>query len=59
MRRSPYWQHLYIVKEDGEPALRHWALSTLIMDRIEQVPNYQQYLTRLREKASHFEKLAP
>ncbi|KAG8808884.1 COPII subunit [Serendipita sp. 399] len=50
MRRGPYWPHLYLVKEDGEPALRQWALSMLIQDRGDQTPSYQQYLNMLREK---------
>ncbi|KAG8861073.1 COPII subunit [Serendipita sp. 405] len=50
MRRGPYWPHLYLVKEDGEPALRQWALSLLIQDRGDQTPSYQQYLSMLREK---------
>lgn len=50
MRRGPYWPHLYLVKEDGEPALRQWALSMLIQDRGDMTPSYQQYLNLLREK---------
>lgn len=50
MRRGPYWPHLYLVKEDGEPALRQWALSMLIQDRSDQAPSYQQYLALLRDK---------
>lgn len=50
MRRGPYWAHLYVVKEDGEPALRLWALSFLIQDRSEQNPSYPQYLTQLKER---------
>jgi protein transport protein SEC24 len=52
MRRGPYWPHLYLVKEDGEPALRQWALSMLIQDRSDQAPSYQQYLAMLRDKVS-------
>ncbi|KAG8851386.1 COPII subunit [Tulasnella sp. 330] len=52
MRRGPYWSHLYVVKEDGEPALRLWALSSLIQDRSEQSPSYPQYLTQLKEKVN-------
>ena len=50
MRRGPYWPHLYVVKEDGEPPLRLWALSSLIMDRAEQMPSYQQYLGQVKDK---------
>lgn len=52
MRRGPYWPHLYLVKEDGEPSLRQWALSTLIQDRGDYTPSYQQYLNTLRDKVS-------
>jgi len=52
MRRGPYWSHLYVVKEDGDPALRLWALSSLIMDRAEQLPSYQQYLGQLKDKVN-------
>jgi len=52
MRRGPYRAHLYIVKEDGEPALRLWALSSLIQDRSEQTPSYPQYLTQLKDKVN-------
>ena len=50
MRRGPYWPHLYIVKDDGEQALRLWALSSLIYDRSEQTPSYAQYLTQVKDK---------
>lgn len=48
-RRGPYYPHLYVVKEDGEPALRQWALSCLIEDRIEALPSYQQWLGQLKD----------
>ncbi|GAA5986774.1 hypothetical protein JCM11641_004786 [Rhodosporidiobolus odoratus] len=48
-RRGPYYAHLYVVKEDGEPALRQWALSCLIEDRIEALPSYQQWLGQLKD----------
>jgi protein transport protein SEC24 len=50
LRRGPYWPHLYLVREDGEPALRLWALSALIHDRADQAPSYQQYVNMLRDK---------
>jgi hypothetical protein len=56
MRRSPYWPHLYVVKEDGEPALRMWALSFLIEDRTDGLPSYREYLETLRNKVrSHIQ----
>lgn len=42
--------HLYVVKEDGEPALRQWALSLLIEDRMDQLPSYNQWLGQLKDK---------
>ena len=52
MRRGPYFPHLYIVKEDGEPHLRLWALSALIQDRADVLPSYQQFVNTLKEKVS-------
>ncbi|GBE83838.1 Protein transport protein [Sparassis crispa] len=52
MRRGPYYPHLYIVKEDGEPPLRLWALSCLIQDRADVLPSYQQFISQLRDKAN-------
>ncbi|TEB34350.1 CPII coat sec24 protein [Coprinellus micaceus] len=52
MRRGPYYPHLYIVKEDGEPPLRLWALSALIQDRADVLPSYQQFISTLKEKVS-------
>ncbi|KAH8104473.1 hypothetical protein DFH11DRAFT_1647182, partial [Phellopilus nigrolimitatus] len=39
MRRGPYYPYLYIGKEDGEPPLRLWVLSCLLM----------QFITRLKD----------
>ncbi|TFK72080.1 CPII coat sec24 protein [Pluteus cervinus] len=50
MRRGVYYPHLYVVKEDGEPPLRLWALSALIQDRADVLPSYQQFLQSLKEK---------
>ena len=50
MKIGLYFPQLYVVKEDGEPPLRLWALSNLIQDRFEQLPSYQQYLNTLKEK---------
>lgn len=57
MRRGVYHPHLYIVKEDGEPPLRMWALSALIQDRADVMPSYQQFLATLREKVSRILQL--
>lgn len=48
-RRGPYYPHLYIVKEDGDPALRQWALSCLVEDRLETLPSYQQWVGKLKD----------
>lgn len=50
MRRGVYRPYLFVVKEDGEPALRSWALSALVQDRADSAPSYPQYLTRLKDK---------
>ncbi|CAH7665815.1 Sec23/Sec24 trunk domain-domain-containing protein [Phakopsora pachyrhizi] len=51
-RRGPYYPHLYIVKEDGEPSLRMWALSMLVEDRQDALPSYHQYITTLKDKVN-------
>ncbi|KAI0074462.1 protein transporter SEC24 [Panus rudis PR-1116 ss-1] len=52
MRRGVYWPHLYIVKEDGEPPLRLWALSCLVQDRADVLPSYQQFISQLKDKVN-------
>lgn len=54
MRRGVYYPHLYIVKEDGEPPLRLWALSALVQDRADVLPSYQQFISSLKEKVGTF-----
>ncbi|TIA91225.1 hypothetical protein E3P81_02140 [Wallemia ichthyophaga] len=49
-RRGPYKPHLYLVKEDGDPSLRSWALSLLVEDRFEMGLSYSQWLATLRDK---------
>lgn len=41
---------LYVVKEDGEPGLRLWALSLLVEDRADQSVSLPQWMGMLREK---------
>jgi len=53
MRRGVYRPYLFVVKEDGEPPLRSWALSALIHDRADQAPSYAQYLTTLKERVNN------
>lgn len=52
MRRNPYWQHLYVVKADAEPALRNWALSLLVEDRVDRTASYSQFLGLIKDKVS-------
>jgi protein transport protein SEC24 len=52
MRRGVYYPHLYVVKEDGEPPLRLWALSALIQDRADVLPSYQQFISSLKDKVN-------
>jgi protein transport protein SEC24 len=40
------------VKEDGEPPLRLWALSTLIQERADVLPSYQQFIQQLKDKVN-------
>ena len=49
-RHGIYYPHIYVVKEDGEPALRLWALSALIQDRSDMLPSYQQFIGQLKVK---------
>ena len=53
MTGSLYYPHLFVVKEDGDPALRTWALTFLIEDRTENQPSYQQFLGELRSKVRY------
>ncbi|KAF9117183.1 COPII subunit [Mortierella sp. AM989] len=52
MRRSSYYPQLYVIKEDGDPALRLWFLSHLIEDRAEPIMSYHQYLGHLKDKVN-------
>ena len=52
MRRGVYHPHLYVVKDDGEPPLRLWALSALIQDRADVLPSYQQFVSSLKDKVN-------
>ena len=44
------WPTLFIIKEDGDPALRLWASTYLIEDRTDSSVGYAQFLNTLREK---------
>lgn len=41
---------LYIIREDGEPSLRLWALTLLVEDRAEGMHSLAQFMGALREK---------
>lgn len=57
MRRGVYYPQLYIVKEDGDPPLRMWALSAMIQDRADSLPSYHQFITSLKDKVSSENRL--
>jgi protein transport protein SEC24 len=42
--------HLYVVREDGEPGLRLWALTMLVEDRADQSVSLDQLMGSLQEK---------
>ena len=50
MEGSLYYPHLFVVREDGDPALRTWVTSFLVEDRSDQHPSYQQYIGELRNR---------
>ena len=52
LRRGVYRPHVYVVKSDAEPALRSWALSLLIEDRMDRMSSYAQFLTAVKNKVS-------
>ncbi|KAI0032870.1 protein transporter SEC24 [Vararia minispora EC-137] len=52
MRYGVHYPHVYVVKEDGEPSLRLWALSALVQDSAHILPSYQQFIGQLKDKVS-------
>jgi len=44
---------LFVVKEDGDPALRLWFLSYLVEDRTGEVFSYPQWLAYLKERVNN------
>lgn len=50
--RNSVFPSVYIVKEDGDPALRLWFLSYLIEDRTGDIWSYVQFLAYLRERVN-------
>ncbi|KAG0368603.1 COPII subunit [Gamsiella multidivaricata] len=52
MRRTAYYPQMYIIKDDGDPALRLWFLSHLIEDRTEPIMGYHQYLGHLKDRVN-------
>ncbi|KAF9579772.1 COPII subunit [Lunasporangiospora selenospora] len=53
MRRTPYYPQLYVIKEDGDAALRLWFLSHLVEDRAEPIMSYYQYLGHLKDRVNN------
>ncbi|KAL1921839.1 uncharacterized protein VTP21DRAFT_10481 [Calcarisporiella thermophila] len=51
-RGRTYYPTVYVVKEDGDAALRMWFLSHLIEDRADSIASYQQWLGSLRDKVN-------
>ncbi|PKI85830.1 Sec24p [Malassezia vespertilionis] len=51
-RHGVYLPTVYLVKEDGDAAMRLAALGLLVEDRFEQTAGYQQFLTQLRDKVN-------
>ena len=49
IRLSGFSPYLYLVKEDGDSALRMWFLSHLIEDRYEANLSYPQWMQMLRD----------
>jgi protein transport protein SEC24 len=47
---------LYVVRDDGDPALRVWALGSLVEDRAEQGLSLQQWMHTLREKVCFIDR---
>ena len=45
--------HLYVVRQDGDPSLRLWAMTMLVEDRADQGLSLVQLLSTLREKAGN------
>jgi protein transport protein SEC24 len=50
LRQNTTYPNLYIVREDGDPALRLWVLSHFIEDRIGSNWSYPQFLATIRDK---------
>ena len=43
-------ESLYVVREDGDPGMRIWALTALVEDRAEQLGSMPQFMGMLRER---------
>jgi protein transport protein SEC24 len=41
-----------VIREDGDPALRIWAIASLVEDRTEHTESYHQFLQILRQKVN-------
>ncbi|KAI9298038.1 hypothetical protein K502DRAFT_322991 [Neoconidiobolus thromboides FSU 785] len=47
--RDTYYQETFIVKEDGDPALRLLFLTYLVEDRTNTIQSYYQFIAQLKE----------
>ncbi|KAF9982767.1 COPII subunit [Modicella reniformis] len=54
MRRTSYYPQVYVIKDDGDPALRLWFLSHLIEDRAEPMMSYHQFLGYLKDRVNSY-----
>lgn len=43
-------ESLYVIREDGEPSLRLWAMTLLVEDRAEGMLSFAQWMGDCREK---------
>lgn len=43
---------LYVIREDGEPSLKLWAMTLLVEDRADQSQSLAQWMGMAREKVS-------
>ncbi len=50
LQTATMYPHLYVIKEEGDAALRSWFLSYLVEDRQDKTESYPQFLTFIREQ---------
>jgi protein transport protein SEC24 len=52
-RRPLCYPTLYVVREEGDPALRVWFFSHLSVDRQDNGMSYYQFLQALKDKVAN------